>query len=157
MPRRMIDSDILEDKKFLSLSDKGRYMWIGLILRADDEGRGKCDFQTLKNKIFPQNHISLNKISKIFSEIRKTMNKNRKSILVYRINSETFYQLCNWKQYQHIREDRIKPSKLPAFPQPNDNQMATKRQPTDRIVKYSIDKYSIDKETLLKNKSFPKD
>ena len=160
MAKRMFHSEILDDKKYISLSDKSRLLWNGLILKADDLGRGKCDFQTLKNKVFPKNHISLNKIAKLFTEIRKKMNKYSPSIQVYRKNSETFYQLLNWEEYQYIRKDRLRESKLPTPPttnrQPNDNQTTTKRQPMVGIVKDSIDKYREEKRSSSNNPYYKK-
>jgi len=135
MPRRMIDTNTLEDKGFRSLSDKGRLMWFGLILNADDYGRGYADCQSLKNKTFPHNHISLRNVEKIRSELKKTM----KNVKFYRIKGEEFYQLLRWKVYQNIRPDRIKASKIPP---PKGKQMSDNRPQADGTDKYSIDKIS---------------
>ena len=143
MPRRMVDTSILEDKDFRSLSDKGRLLWFGLILNADDYGRGYADCQSLKNKNFPHNHISLKKIDKIRTEVKKKM----ENIKFYHSKGEELYQLLRWKDYQNIRPDRIKPSKIPP---PNVRHLADKMRTNVGTDKYSIDKFRIGENPVNK-------
>lgn len=125
---RMVNPKTLEDNKFISLSDKGRLMWFGLILNADDLGRGKGDIQSLKNKIFPHNRISLKKVEKIRQEIKKKMNKNTTSVKFYRAEGQEFYQLTRWEKYQYYRKDRVRTSD---YPSPPNSHPSPKRQSGD--------------------------
>ena len=119
---RMINPKMWENHGFNNLDYPERVLWIGLISNADDLGRGRGDVQTLKNKVFPYDKISVKKLEKWLKNLKKTM----KSVRFYRVKGDEYYQLVHWERYQYIRKDRARTSDLP---QPPVNQASTKRQP----------------------------
>lgn len=149
----MIDPSIWEDEAFCKLSYPARVLYIGLISNADDYGRGLGDLQSLKNKVFGYDKISLQSVSKWRLEVCQTL----PNVLFYPRQSKKYYQLTKWKSYQYIREDRIRVSKIPP---PTVRQVSDKRQTTDGIDKSSIDKNRIvdnsfnykDSKEVLKEK-----
>ena len=148
MAKRMINSEMLEDKDYVSLSDKGRLLWIGLIINADVLGRGRGDNQSLKNKTFPQNHISLAKVAKIRQEVRKKM----KNVKFYQVKGEEFYQLLNWEKYQFVRKDRPRMSN---HPQPSGKPMTNQGTSAVGLEEKRIEENRIEENRIKTSSKKP--
>ena len=56
--KRMIDPSIWTSESFMSLRNRQRLLFIGLISHADDYGKLKADPKSLKAKIFAGDSIS---------------------------------------------------------------------------------------------------
>jgi len=140
--KRMLSPTIWDDKDFNNLSYPARLLFIGLISIADDDGRGRADVEYLWKTLFGYDKITPKKINKWLESLKKW----GKSVKFYTKSGHKYYQLLNWKDYQHIRADRYTPSKIPFFGhtkrQPSgrkdDNQEGTERE--HRLDKNSIDK-----------------
>jgi len=120
--RRMIYSQLAENKNFAIMSDKAQKTYIFLIVLADDDGRLKGDTDWLRIKIFPYNpEITRDDMKGYVKEITKAG-----LIIWYKAEDGNYYiSHPNWEKYQILRADRKKESDIP---QPNDNQVSTKRE-----------------------------
>ncbi len=146
----MISPEMWDNEGFNKLSHWARLLWIGLISNADDLGRGIADCQSLKNKVFPFDKISLKRIEKWRFEIQNTM----RNIQFYPKKTKRYYQLIKWEEYQYVRKDRTRVSKIQP---PKGYQTTTIRQPNDGIEENRTDKNRIDKMVDTSLNKFNKD
>ncbi len=86
--QRVLQPSIWTDPGFLSMSDKGRLLWIGLISFADDEGRGNGAPKSLKASIFPGDNISSGKMVKLIQEVLQHVR-----VKFYEIGGQIYYQI----------------------------------------------------------------
>lgn len=118
--RRMIYSQLAENKDFAMMSDKAQKTYIFLIVLADDDGRLKGDSDWLRIKIFPYDpKITREHMRSYITEIVKA-----RLIIWYKEAENYFIQHPNWTKFQILRSDRKKDSDIPP---PDDNQVSTKR------------------------------
>ena len=135
--RRMIDPSIWEDENFGSLSDKAKILFISCFSNADDDGRLSGHSAHLRAITFQYSSISLAKVEKLLNEIAEKL----PNFSVYEKNSRKYVEFVKWNEYQIQREDRRKPSKIPA----NDNQPSTNCQPDVCLSKVKLSKDKISK------------
>ena len=107
---RTIKPEFWTDGDILKLSRDARLFYIGLWNFADDNGVLDNDLIGLKVKIFPNNHIKIEKLLKELKDIKK--------IVIYEIESKSYILLKNLTAHQVI--DRPRKSNLPL---PDKNQM----------------------------------
>lgn len=111
--KRMVDPDIWTDAGFMEMSFGARLLFLGMISRADDEGRGNGSAKSLKAAIFPSDDVTTGRLDSFKKEVElHTRTK------FYEINGQTYYQLDKWLSYQQIQHP--KPSAIPPF---NDHSM----------------------------------
>lgn len=123
---RMLHKKISLSMQVNELPLPARLLFTWLIPHADDEGRLKGDPKYVKGSIVPLTNWP----PKMIRNYLELMNNNQ-LIHYWQENNEWFIQFCKWEDYQTIRKDRLEPSKLPSFNNGNDNQLSTKRQPSD--------------------------
>jgi hypothetical protein len=99
--KRMIDPIIWTDEGFLELSISARFLFIGLISHADDEGKGLGSAKCLKSKIFPGDNITFEDIEKYKKEIEKVLR-----VSFYKVNGKEYYKLLTWVSYQSIKHKK---------------------------------------------------
>ncbi len=116
----MLHSKVWQSKQFYSISPLARLLYIGMITLGDDEGRLRGEAIYLRSTIFLFDKFSPKRIKKLRDEIYTA-----KLIDVYETEGGEVIQHPNWKKYQQLRIDRIKPSDLPVHEKP------TILQPTD--------------------------
>ena len=108
--RRMIDPHFWESGDVAKLSIFGRLTLIGMISKADDDGRGVGGAVYLRSTIFPYDDIQLSDIQKALEEIG-----SRISVCFYTVDGNEYYQFLNWKKWQRV--DKPKASILPPPPE----------------------------------------
>lgn len=124
--RRMITNGIFADEELSQLSLGARLLFIGMITNADDEGRLSINPKLLKAKVFPlDDDITSLEVHEFLEEIVQRL----KSVVFYAVDGKTYAQFTKWSEYQTIRSDRKRDSKLP--PPTTDNHLSTICQPTD--------------------------
>jgi len=106
--KRMVNPDIWTDAGFMELSWGARLLFIGLISRADDEGRGNGSAKSLKAAIFPSDDITIGKVEKLKEEVESFTRTK-----FYEINGQIYYQLHKWRSYQQIQHPTK--SSIPPF------------------------------------------
>ena len=128
MPRRMIYTDLFGNEKIAALDFAGRYFFIGTFTYADDDGRVKGSNLFLKGNIFP---FDAEITEEVIGKYKKQCH-DLGLLVVYEDNGKEFIHFPSWKEWQQIRSDRYKESKLPS---PNgrlpDNQPVTNGIPDD--------------------------
>jgi hypothetical protein len=107
--RRMLDGAFWEDRKVQSrLSLAARYLFIGLISNADDEGRVCADPVWLKSRIFLYDAITVDEVRTALEEIAATC----PSVHLYESDGDPYIAFLKWSTYQSIKNAR--PSAIPA-------------------------------------------
>ena len=101
---RTIKPEWLEDEIALQDSDT-RVASIGLILLADDHGRGRANEVILGSAIFPGSH----------EKIRETLARlSRLGFLsLYEVRGQVYFQIMNWARHQRV--DKPGKPRVPCF------------------------------------------
>ena len=107
--RRMIHSKIWASEQIGAISDPARVLYLGTITIADDEGRLKASPAYLKGQVFPYDEKSIEHISELRAEL-----VTQKLIGLYEHDGAEYIYHPRWIDYQWIRKERFKKSKLPA-------------------------------------------
>lgn len=153
--RRMLHDSIWESRQFISLPDKAKLLYIGLISVADDDGRFKAAPQLLKSKIFPYDRIGHKGVKKLVDKIQQA-----ELICLYESKSAILGYHPNWTRYQQIRADRRKINNLPAplatICPPDVNQSAAQNNVIEYSLKENNGPKSIKKILEAKHPNFAK-
>lgn len=118
--KRMLDPNLYEDPEVGSLSFGARWLFIGLISNADDEGRGTADPRQLKKMIFGYDDVTSDQVREWLSEIVEKLSRSDgnggsvQNVVIYESEGRPFYFLRNWRKYQVISHPSA--SRLPAPP-----------------------------------------
>ncbi len=136
----MIDPTLWSDEHFGRLSDKAKILFIACISNADDDGRLSAHTSNLRALAFRFDDLSLKKIQDLRDEIQREMVNFR----VYPVNGCEYIQLDKWTEYQNIRSDRYKHSRLPDV-----NQVTTKCQPSDNQMSPKVKESKVNKSIYI--------
>lgn len=104
MPNRIIKESLCDSEKIASLSDFAFRLWIGLILQADDAGRGDARPAYISGHIFTFSEKKL--IREIQTALAELAEKD--CIFLYERDGRPYYLFPNWSKHQRIRESRPK-------------------------------------------------
>ncbi|MBE3566501.1 MAG: winged helix-turn-helix transcriptional regulator [Thermogemmatispora sp.] len=102
---RSIPVALLKEPDFFELSAEARVVFIGLILEADDEGRGRAHAGLLA-RLF---NVSEAAVEEALSQLVE-----RGLLLHYQVGRQQYYQWLPWKQWQSLSKPT--PSQLPPPP-----------------------------------------
>src|SRR5579875_2990640 len=102
---RSIPVALLKEPDFFELSAEARVVFIGLILEADDEGRGRAHAGLLA-RLF---NVSEAAVEEALSQLVE-----RGLLLRYQVGRQSYYQWLPWKQWQSLSKPT--PSQLPPPP-----------------------------------------
>ncbi len=105
---RFLHPELLESEDYHSLSFAAQSLFVGLIVLADDEGRGKASPRSLIGTIFPGRGITAAKLETMQDELVK-----RDMVRFYKVEGSNYYMFPSWSKYQHPRY--VKPSKVPVY------------------------------------------
>lgn len=118
---RLIDKQIYLNESLAKLPVDARYLYKGMIVHADDEGRMKASAAILKALIFPFDEATrIDTVKKWRDQIANTG-----VIKLYAAGGQEYLVHPNWDRWQPLRKDRAKPSDCP----PGGDEPTTKRQP----------------------------
>jgi len=107
MPRkRMVDPQIWTNLQLAEVSVLERYLYIGLLSNADDDGRLRGDPLYVRAIVFPYDTIDKQVVAKGLQRLN-----DMKLIQWYEVDGVKYIQHPNWDRYQYIRDRR--PSTLP--------------------------------------------
>lgn len=144
--KRMIDPNFWTSEDVSKLSMTARYIFLGMISCADDEGRGRANVNYLKSVIFPYDDIRTAEIDKALSEI-----SHNTSVVLYDCAGNKYYAFKNWDKWQRV--DHPQTSIMPAPPDLQDNSgiipesfANDSRGTPPNIIKVNIIKDNISKE-----------
>lgn len=109
MPNRIIKDTIRTSDHIASLTDFEFRLWVGLIVSADDFGRGDARPKVLKGLVFPLvDEITPKTIANGLAGLRK-----KGSILLYEVDGRQYFCFPRWEEHQRVRN---KVQKFPAPP-----------------------------------------
>ncbi len=91
---RTIKPEWLEDEKMMTASPAARVLSIGLILVADDYGRGCGNPDLVVPRIFPRHS---REGSQAFQELLRLG-----YFTLYVVRGQTFFQIVNWSKHQRV-------------------------------------------------------
>ena len=123
---RMLHNKISKSLQVDSLPLPAQLLFTWTIPHADDEGRLRGEPKYIKGTVVPYKKWSEKIIKDYLNEMR-----DARLIYYWEQNNEWVIEFIKWKEYQHIRKDRLEPSKLPSYKSLNDNHLSTNRQPAD--------------------------
>lgn len=164
--KRMIDPRFWGDKHINKLGVYARYMFIGIVSNADDDGYIEAELSQLQRLIFGFDIDKAVEIQQAYNEL-----KSFKALHFYEVDGDTYAHLLNWEKHQTQRDDRRQPSQIPKCPlcktgnvQPVDGHMTDTRPSSDghmtaevklSQVKKSKVKLSKEKEVVVANATTP--
>jgi hypothetical protein len=93
---RSIKPEWLEDEKMAFASSDARVLSVGLILLADDYGRGRANEVLLSAHVFPREKTTRTLARALF-ELEKMA-----FIKLYEVNEQHYYQIRNWTKHQKV-------------------------------------------------------
>lgn len=123
----MIYAKLLSNQELGSIPVAARYLYVGMVVLADDEGRLNGSPAYLRGQVFTYDGDITNDDVANWTSMLSVL----ELIKVYSVNKATYIQHPKWNEYQLLRKDRISTSQIPAPDgwQPNDNQVSTKCPP----------------------------
>jgi hypothetical protein len=97
---RTIKPEIMTDEKLAPLSDSTRLLAKGLIVYADDHGRGKAHAGLLAVQVWPYGdpHEGLRKVETGLRELEAI-----EFCRVYTVKGQRYYALRNWTKHQRVQ------------------------------------------------------
>ena len=95
---RMIDSSLIQNEKVAEMPLAARWLLVGMICSADDQGRLKANPILLSNTIFPYEEISGAQVEEWL-----LMLQANGTILVYVADGKQYAQFKNWWEYQSLQ------------------------------------------------------
>lgn len=106
---RIIHKSLHTNEVLAELNVDVRFLYIGTIIHADDEGRMKASPKYLKALIFPFDEAIR------ISSVKDWRDKLSASGLIqlYAAGGQEYLAHPNWKKYQPLRSDRVKTSDCP--------------------------------------------
>ena len=106
--KRTISPMIWEDPTFNQLSVEARFIFIGMMSNADDEGYLRADSGSIKRLLFGFDNHTKDEIEPWLSEL-----KGFKNVHFYSVNGEWYAHFINWEKYQKQQKDRIQATLYP--------------------------------------------
>src|SRR5579862_2146867 len=95
---RSVKPEWLEDEKLAACSDAARVLSVGLILLADDQGRGRGNPSYLASQVWTYHpRESLARASEALDELVSIH-----FVTLYEVNLERLYQIRNWARHQKV-------------------------------------------------------
>lgn len=104
---RTVKPEWLEDEKVGALSDGARVLSIGLMLLADDHGRGRAHPLYIAARVwgYGESHETLTKVSGALSELARTG-----FVRLYTSAGQRYFAITNWTKHQkvqHVGKPRV--------------------------------------------------
>jgi len=126
----MISPDIWTDPKFVSLTDDTtRLLFIGLFSNANDYGKLRGEWWSIRSMVFPINELPQEKIESMLGDLEK-----RDLIARYKVKDEKYIKLANWEKHQTVSH----PAK-DQFPEPSSGDVPeTLQRPPQQLVRVKL-------------------
>ena len=112
MPNRIIKESIRTSDTLSSLSDFEFRLWVGLLVSADDAGRGDARPAIIKGSVFPlRDRVTTKSIEEALHGLATAG-----CVSLYKVGGKPYFRFPTWAAHQRI--DRAKPK----FPAPEDGE-----------------------------------
>lgn len=114
---RTLKPEWLDDEKLRACSCQARVLSVGLILLADDHGRGRASFAWLSSNIFHFNEDIL----QTDSAMRELVSVG--FVRTYEVRDQHYFEIVNWKKHQRVDKPgkpRVPPPEEASVPENRD-------------------------------------
>ena len=102
--KRMIDPSFWSDEKLGECTIQERFLFMGLVSNADDEGYGRANPKLLRSLIFPYDDLRTSDLEKWLSRLG-----GLKLVVLYTVDGQAYYYLPNFSKHQTINSVFPKP------------------------------------------------
>ena len=110
MPNRIIKESAFESDRISRLSDFEFRLWVGLIVSADDAGRGDARPAIIKGHVFPlRERVTIKDIDAALHALAAAG-----CVSLYTVGGKPYYEFPNWSKHQRVRDVK------PKFPPPDE-------------------------------------
>lgn len=128
MPNRIIKESIRTSETVAALSDFEFRLWIGLIVSADDAGRGDARPAIIKGLVFPlRERVTVRDIDAALHGLAA-----KGCVSLYEVDGKPYFWFPSWAEHQRIRDCK------PRFPEPpaadNPQQVAATRRNSPQLA-----------------------
>ena len=104
MPNRIIKESLCDSEKIASLSDFEFRLWVGLIVNADDAGRGDARPAIIKGHIFAlRERVTVKDIDAALRTLAAAG-----CVSLYTVGGKPYYAFPSWAKHQRIRDCKPK-------------------------------------------------
>lgn len=145
--RRLVYAKILGSHQLNTASRDARYLYVGMVVLADDDGRLNADARYLKGQVFSYDEdLTTQDVDALIQEL------NRIGVIqLYEVEGVVYAQHPKWTDYQKIRKDMYTPSKIPSIKATNAEVLQprndTGTKPYPKISKVKSSKVKSSKDT----------
>ncbi len=128
MPNRILYPALLKSRKYNAVNEAARDLYVRLILLADDFGRFDGDPVAVARAAYPiDEKMTSKKVEPLMRElvnVRGSDGDKEGLIILYKVGSETYMQLTNWRQRTRATDSKYPP---PGECRSNDGHMTDTR------------------------------
>lgn len=150
--RRVVYAKLLGSHQLNSLPVEARYLYVGMVVLADDDGRLNADPRYLKGQIFSyDDHIDAKYVQALLNDLHRTQ-----LVELYTVDGVTYAQHPKWSEYQKIRKDMYVPSKIPSIKATNAEPLQTCNEPVTKAV-HKLSKVKLNKVKSSKENTPPRE
>ena len=104
MPDRMLHESLLVSERMAGLTDFEFRLWAGLVLMADNAGRGDARAPVIKGRAFAlRDSVDNSDIVRALEGLDK-----KGCISLYTVNGQQYYRFPNWAKHQRLRTTKPK-------------------------------------------------
>ena len=115
MPNRIIKESICTSETAASLTDFEFRLWIGLILVADDAGRGDARAAVLRGRVFPlRERVTVRDVESALHGLAA-----KGCVSLYTVGGKPYFWFPTWTKHQRIRDCK------PKYPGPEESDAAS--------------------------------
>ena len=112
MPNRIIKESLCTSEKIAALSDFEFRLWVGLIVSADDAGRGDARPAIIKGHVFPlRDRVTVKDIDAALHGLAA-----KGCVSLYMVGGKPYFLFPAWAAHQRIRDSK------PRFPAPENGE-----------------------------------
>lgn len=117
MPNRILKESVCTSEKIAELSDFEYRLWTGLILMADDAGRGDARSAIIKGRVFPlRGRVTVKDIDVAIQRLA-----DKGCISLYESDGKSYFYFPTWSKHQRVRNVQPKYPTPPENPVKNDD------------------------------------
>lgn len=110
MPNRVIKETICTSDKLSGLTDFEFRLWVGLLVSADDAGRGDARPAIIRGRVFPlRERVTIKDVDAALHGLAASG-----CVSLYKVGGKPYYWFPTWAEHQRL--DRAKPK----YPSPED-------------------------------------
>lgn len=107
---RTIKADLCDDETLGALPITVRYLFVGLVTRADDHGRFRANPALVRSRVFPYDGLDCDTVAGWLKELEASGR-----IVTYTVDGQAYGVLVNWGKHQRL--DNAAKSEIPPPPE----------------------------------------